>query len=77
MILIRDIVYAVASPFMRRMCVTHSPLIRNTRGKVAPKMFHQTISAILLRICSFLRTQHERRGITGQWNRGINLNIPE
>ena len=38
---------------------------------MAPEMFHQTISAILLRIYNFFRTPYERRGIAGQWNRGI------
>ena len=38
-------------------------------------MFHQTISAILLRICSLFRTTYERNGIVGQWNRGIKLAI--
>ena len=76
-VLIRDIIrsgIAIHSPYaphVRHPCAIDTQLIRNTCEVVAPEMFHQIISAILLRICSFLRTPYERCGIAGQWNRGI------
>ena len=76
-VLIRDIIrsgIAIHTPYashVRHPCVIDTQLIRNTCEIVAPKMFHQTISAILLRICWLFRTPYERRGIAGQWNRGI------
>ena len=54
-------------------CTIGTPLIRNTCEIVTPEMFHQTILVISLRICSFFRTPYERRGIAGQWNRGIEI----
>ena len=74
---IRDIIrsdiaiHTPYAPHVRHPCATDTQLIRNACEIVAPEMFHQTILAILLRICSFLRTSCERRGIAGQWNRGI------
>ena len=59
------------APHVRHPCAIDAQLIRNTCEIVAPQMFHQTTSAILLRICPFFRTPYERRGIAGQWNRGI------
>ena len=76
-VLIRDIIrsgiaiHTPYAPHVRHLCVIDTQLIHNTCEIVAPKMFHQTISAILLRICYFFRTPYERRGIAGQWNRGI------
>ena len=57
---------------VRHPCASDTQLMRNTCEIVAPEMFHQTISAILLRICSFFRTPYERCGIAAQWNRGLN-----
>ena len=76
-VLIHDIIrsgiaiHTQYAPHVRHPCVIDTQLIRNTCEIVAPEMFHQTISAILLRICYFFRTPYERRGIAGQWNRGI------
>ena len=65
-------IHAPYAPHVRHPCANDAQLIRNTCERVAPEMFHQTILAILLRICSFFRTPYERSGIVGQWNRGIN-----
>ena len=76
-VLIRDIIrsgiaiHAPYAPHVRHSCANDAQLIRNTCERVAPEMFHQTISAILLCIWSFFRTPYERSGIAGQWNRGI------
>ena len=76
-VLIRDIIrsgiaiHTPYAPHVRRPCAIDTQLIRNTSEIVAPEVFHQTISAILLRICSFSRTPYERHSIAGQWNRGI------
>ena len=76
-VLIRDIIrsgiviHMPYAPHVRHPCVIHTQLIRNSCEIVAPEIFHRTISAILLRICYFFRTPYERRGIVGQWNRGI------
>ena len=76
-VLIRDImssdiaIHTPYAPHVRHPCAIDTQLIRNTCDIVAPEMFHQTVSAILSRICSFFRTPYERRGIAGQWNRGI------
>ena len=76
-VLIRDIIRsgiainAPYTPHVRHPCAIDAQSIRNTCEIVAPQMFHQTISAILLRICPFFRTPYERRCIAGQWNRGI------
>ena len=59
------------APHVRHPCAIDTQLMRNTCKIVAPEMFHQTISAILLRICSFFRTPYKPRGIIGLWNRGI------
>ena len=59
------------APHVRHPYAIDTQLIRNTCEIVAPEMFHQTVSAILPRICSFFRTPYERRGIAGQWNTGI------
>ena len=78
-VLLRDIIrsgIAIHTPYVphvRHPCAIDTQLIRNTCEIVAPEMFHQTISAMLLRICSFSRTLYERHGIAGQWNRGITL----
>ena len=56
---------------VRHPCAIDTQLIRNICEIVAPEMFHQTISAILLRICSFFRTPYERRCIAGQCKRGL------
>ena len=61
------------APHVRYPCAIDAQLIRNTCEIVAPQMLHQTISTILLRICPFFRMPYERRGIPGQWNRGIRL----
>ena len=61
-------------PHVRHPCAIDTQLIRNT-CEIAPDMFHQTFSVILLRICSFFRTPYKRRGIAGQWNRGIRQEI--
>ena len=80
-VLIRDIIrsgiaiHTPYAPHVRHPCVIDTQLIRNTCEIVAPEMFHQTISAILLRICYFFRTPYERRGIAGQWNRGFRNKI--
>ena len=58
-VLIRGIIRRVIAihtpyaPHVRHPCVIDTQLIRNTYEIVAPEMFHQTISAILLRICYF------------------------
>ena len=76
-VLIRDIIrsgiaiHTPYAPHVRHPSAIDTQLIRNTCEIAAPEMYHQTISAILLRICSFSRTPHERHGIAGQWNRGI------
>ena len=57
------------APHVRHPFAIDTQLKRNTCEIVAPEMFHQTISAILLRICSFFRTPYERNGIADQWNR--------
>ena len=75
-VLIRDIIrsgIAIHTAYAPHLCNPYAidtQIIRNTCEIVAPEMFHQTISAILLRICSFLRTPYERRGLAGQWNKG-------
>ena len=66
-------IHAPYAPHVRHPCAIDMQLIRNTCETVAPEMFHQTISAILLRICSFFRMPYKRRGIAGQWNRGITV----
>ena len=76
-VLIRDIkrsgiaIHAPNAPHVRHPCAIDTQLVRNTYEIAAAEMFHQTISAILLRICSFFRTPYERSGVAGQWNRGI------
>ena len=78
-VLVRDIIcsgiaiHTPYAPHVRHPCAIDMQLIRNTCEIVAPEMFHQTISAILLRICSFFRTLYKRCAIAGQWNRGIRL----
>ena len=65
---------AINAPYARHVrhpCAIYAQLITNTCEILVPQMFHQTISAILLRICPFFRTPYERRGIAGQWNRGM------
>ena len=62
------------APHVRHPCAIDTQLIRNTCEIVALEMFHLTISAILLRICSFSRTPYERHGIAGQWNRASSVN---
>ena len=58
-VLIRDIICsgiainAPYAPHVRHPCAIDAQLIRNTCEIVAPQMFHQTTSAILLRICPF------------------------
>ena len=74
-ILICDISHsgiAIHTPYAQHVrcpCAIDTQLIRNMCEIVAPEMFRQT--AILLRICSYLRTPYERRGIAGQWNGDI------
>ena len=76
-VFIRDIIrssiaiHTPYAPHVRHPCAIDTQLIRNTCEIVAPEMFHQTIPAILLCICSFSRMPYERHGIAGQWNRGI------
>ena len=76
-VLIRDIIrsgiaiHTPYAPHVRHPCAIDTQLIRNTCEIVAPEMFQQTISTILWHICSFFRTPYKRRGIAGQWNRGI------
>ena len=73
-VLIRDIKrsgIAIHAPHVRHPCAIDTQLVRNTCEIAAPEMFHQTISAMLLRICPFFRTPYERSGVAGQWNRGI------
>ena len=73
-VLMRDAIrssIAIRAPHVRHPCAIDPQLIRNTCEIVAPEMFHQTIWAILLRICYFFRTLCERSGVVGQWNRGI------
>ena len=64
-------IHAPYAPHVRHPFGIDTQLKRNTCEIVAPEMFHQTISAILLRICSFFRTPYERNGFADQWNRGI------
>ena len=58
-VLIRDIIrsgiaiHTPYAPHVRHPCAIDTQLIRNTFEIVPLEMFHQTISAILLRICSF------------------------
>ena len=72
-VLIRDIkrsgiaIHAPNAPHMRHPCAIDTQLVRNTCEIVAPERFHQTISAMLLRICTFFRTPYERGGVAGQW----------
>ena len=76
-VVIRDIIcsgIAMHMPYashVRHPCAIDTQLIHNTCEIVVPEMFHRTISAILLHICSFLRTPYECRIIDSQWNRGI------
>ena len=73
-VLVYDIIRSgitIYAPHVPYPCTIDMQLIRNTCEIVALEMFHQTISAILLHICSFLRMLYERSGIAGQWNRGL------
>ena len=76
-VIIRDIIrsgiaiHTPYAPHVRHPCAIDTQLIRNTCEIVAPEMFHQTTSAILLRINSFFRTPYKRCGIAGQWKWGI------
>ena len=68
-VLIRDIIrsgiaiHTLYAPHVRYPCAIDTQLIRNTCEIVAPEMFHQTILAILLRICYFFRTPYKRRSV--------------
>ena len=64
-------IHAPYSPHVHHPFAIDTQLKCNTCEIVAPEMFHQTISAILLGICSFFCTLYEHNGIAGQWNRGI------
>ena len=76
-VLIHDIIrsgIAIHTPYAPHVCppcTIDTQLICNTCEIVAPEMFHQTVSAILPCICSFFCTPYQRRGVAGQWNRGI------
>ena len=48
------VIHALYAPHMRHPRAIDTQFKRNTCEKVAPKMFHWTISAILLRICSLV-----------------------
>ena len=54
-------IHAPYAPHVRHPFAIDTQLKRNTCEIVAPEMFHQTISAILLPICSFFRTPYERK----------------
>ena len=70
-VLIRDIIrsgiaiHTPYAPHVRHPCAIDTQLIRNTCQIVAPEIFHQTISAISLRICSFCVAYQLR--INGAW----------
>ena len=57
---------ACVSPMRHWYAVDIQHMRNSSAGDVPP-----TISAILLHICSFLRTPYECRSIASQWNRGI------